>query len=243
MTANRNQKILTILGTALGCLTAATGASAGNSPNFTSPPFFSQAGTTYQEWDGYSSAAGPNPPTFASNTSGTANWFDTTAATDGAFLIGNAPNGHVYSFSGVLNPEVTVPGLGGGSGFATTLILQLETEGNEIDLSSVKLTPAGGTTVAYNTSSVTGTPISGGFGGTTYDYLFTWNALPGSAPGYTFDYSTGQTSVSQIATRVDTLTAPAAVPEAATNISFGILVSLGLLGMGKKAMPPRNKAA
>ncbi len=246
MTATRTQKFLVAFGTALGCLTAAAGAFAAPNANFTAPSFFGQQGTTYQEWDGYSSAAGPNAPSLSSNPAGTANWYDSTAATDGAFLIGPAPTGHLYSFSGVINPVVTVPSFGRGVNFSTTLILQIEAQGNPIDLSSVKVSPTGGSSLAYSTSNVVSTPISGGFGGNDYVYRFSWDNLAGNATGYTFSYSPGQTSSSQIATRVDTLTtlaAAAPVPEASTTISLGVLLSLGVLGMGGQAVRTRRKAA
>jgi hypothetical protein len=178
---------------------------------FFQPGFFGQANTTYQEWNGFSSATGSNAPTDASTFGSTASWTDTTAATDGAFLIGSAPNGHVYSFGGNLNPQIHVPGLGLGSGVNTSVVLQVESQGSPIDPASFALLADGSGAVGVTpTISDASIPLGGTFGGTQDVYDVEWLNVPGNAAGYTINYSPNTTSSSQLAARVDTIVS---VPE------------------------------
>ena len=197
---------------------------------FTVPAFYGAANTTYQEWNGFSAPAGPNAPTAATNAAGTANWLDRAAATDGAFLIGTAPNGHVYSSSGTVVPEATVPVPVAGARFTTTLVYQTEVAGTGLDTTSFALT-GGGTTVAPSAVVYTSTPITGGFGGTTFDYTVTFAGLPATAAGYTLDYAALGTSASQVTARLDTLTGPAAVPEPASAAAVALA---GLAAAGRR---------
>lgn len=71
------------------------------------PAWRGSALTTYQEWDGFTSTTNPNAATTAANAFGTPDAYDGAAATDGSFLIGSP--GDIYSFSGVINPTMTIP--------------------------------------------------------------------------------------------------------------------------------------
>ncbi|HWB53012.1 MAG TPA: PEP-CTERM sorting domain-containing protein [Tepidisphaeraceae bacterium] len=105
-----------IFGGAVGCISNSLMASvfvnAVSPSEWTRPADNTQAIaslTTYQEWDGFNSAAGPNAPTAAANpNAGTPDAYDAAAASDGAFLIGSP--GDIYSFGAVIKPVVIVPG-------------------------------------------------------------------------------------------------------------------------------------
>ncbi|MGC4030844.1 MAG: hypothetical protein QM754_03720 [Tepidisphaeraceae bacterium] len=116
-------------------LAAVSVASQAFAVTFPAPSFFGQADTTFQQWEGFSSVAGPNAATSVTNTAGTPNYRDSTAATDGAFLIGTPPLGRIYSFSAVVNPEVTVPTPTLADG-VTDIVLQTQTLGNGLNAAS-----------------------------------------------------------------------------------------------------------
>src|SRR5262249_41381007 len=114
---------------------------------------------TFQAWETFSSAAGPNGPetVFGAGTGdpstitttppvgnfnrgfggsssatwnsinafGTANIFDTTAATDGEIITSG---GNIYSPTGVINPQIDIANAGGKTTGTTTILLQLRTQ-------------------------------------------------------------------------------------------------------------------
>jgi len=172
------------------------------------PSFFGQPNTTYQEWDGFTSPTGPNPATHVNNPYGTPNWLDTTATTDGAFIIGPPPSSHIYSFGGVLNLLVTVPTPTLSAGATTTLVLQAEVLGSPLSHSLFGVSYAGlvgDPILPTHITEVNEGELSGGFGGADYYYLVEWDSLPAAA-SYSVTYSPGETSSSQYSARVDTLT-------------------------------------
>ena len=193
---------------------------------FTVPATYGAAGSTYQEWVGFTSPAGPNVPTYSANATGTANWVDRSAATDGAFLIGSPGSGRVYSPTGPLTPEVSLTAPAGPAGSTVTLVLQVEAAGNGLDASAFSVTPAGGGAAASPASVEVASVLlpGGGFGGSTFDYLVTWTGLTGTA--FTVDYATAGSSSSQRAARVDTAIA---VPEP-TSAALVAAAAFGLLG-------------
>jgi hypothetical protein len=212
----------------LGAVTlfAATFANTVQAATFVNPSFFGQANTTFQEWDGFTSPAGPNPPTSVSNDYGNPNWFDITNATDGAFAIGKAPNAHIYSFSGTLNLQVDVPAPVLGPGSTTKIVLQAEILGTGLVSSLFGVNYAGLSGSPLLPTNITTTNLGsagGGFGGDNLLYYVEWDDVPAAA-SYSITYSPGDTSSSQYAARVDTLTT--AVPEPGSLA----LAGLGALG-------------
>jgi hypothetical protein len=187
-------------------------------PNFVVPATAESAGSTYQEWNGFASVAGPNTPAAMTNTAGTANAFDATAATDGAFLTG----GHIYSFSAATDPTITFSVPAAGTGSYQSVTLQAETLGNEINLSAVSLTANGGAAVPPLSETLLAQSALGGFGGFQDDYEFVW-AVPVSAAGYTISFPAAEPSMSWAGARVDTATA-AAVPEPASAGVLGVVL-------------------
>ncbi|HVU86663.1 MAG TPA: dockerin type I domain-containing protein [Pirellulales bacterium] len=173
------------------------------------PSFFGQANTTYQEWDGFTSPTGPNPATSVNNAYGTPNWLDTTAATDGAFIIGPPPGSHVYSFSGILNLQATIPNPTLSAGATTTIVFQAEVLGSPLDQALFGVSFAGLSGDALLPAHITETnegSASSPFGtGGDYYYLVEWDNVPAAA-SYTLAYSASGTSSSQVSARIDTLT-------------------------------------
>src|SRR5262245_7749080 len=139
---NRVQRLVCGLAVVAIAAVLGSGHSATAAP-LVNPSFFGQPNTTYQEWDGFTSPAGPNPATIVSNIYGTPNWLDTTASTDGAFNIGPAPNAHIYSFGGVLNLQATIPAPTLSTGATTTLVLQAEVLGSPLDQTLFGVTYSG----------------------------------------------------------------------------------------------------
>jgi hypothetical protein len=200
----------------LAAATAAWIVSAGHAPAniLTDPSFYGQDNTTFQEWNGFGSAAGPNLPTSYANPYGTPNWFDTTWATDGAFGIGSGPLYRVYSYSGTLNLQADIPAPTLSPGAKTTLVLQAEISGSTLKSDLFHLIYPGLTGDASPTQVIeTDLGSSGsGHGGDSFSYRVVWDNLPAAAT-YSVSYSPGETSSSQISARVDTLTV---VPEPAS---------------------------
>ena len=94
------------------------------------------ADSTYFEWDVFSSAFGGNDPDVGQFPGELPDgWVtpDVVETTGSAFVTGS---GNLYSPFGPINVEVTVPNYGYGAG-QTTLLLQVLTEGNELDYDNV----------------------------------------------------------------------------------------------------------
>jgi len=160
--------------------------------------------SAYAEWDRFTSPSGPNLPdvgvfTGGSFASGAPSWnaFDREP---NSFVTGG---GNIYSFGSIIAPQVDVPGFGLGESFITTVLLQVRTQGTEIDPLSVLLGGSGPTQVVELARS----PL-GGFGGAIVDTLFRFD-VTGNAAGYTLQFRSLSSSMSLDRIAVDTF---AAVP-------------------------------
>jgi hypothetical protein len=224
-------------------------------PNFSVPSFYGATNTTYQEWYHNFTLTGTSPPAASSNSYGTANFTDPTYPGDGAFVITQQSNGSgdVYSFSGVIQPQIVVPSAGLGSGYTTTIVFQFETYGQEnptlpstvgqaLVSPDLTLTGSNGTSITSASVELEASTSSqfGGFGTAyTNDYIAKWT-VAGSASSYTIDYNSDATSTAFTAARVDTLTmlTPQSVPEPASIVmmSLGLIVALGWSGLRHRSL-------
>ncbi len=116
------------------------------------PAWQGEANSTYQEWIGGFTktgftAAGPNAPSYVSNSAYTATPTPNANAGSPVGFI-TSTNG-IYHFSAKIQPTVVVPNLNLGSGYNTTIRWQVSLDriGEWLDMNTVTITPAGGSPV------------------------------------------------------------------------------------------------
>ncbi|MEM8782047.1 MAG: hypothetical protein AAGE65_04235 [Planctomycetota bacterium] len=86
---------------------------------------------TYQQWDSFSFAQGPNPPdTGNQNPNGFADAFDSSQESSNSFVTSG---GNIYSFSGVITPRAIVPAFSASPGDTTRFFIQVRSFGSIID--------------------------------------------------------------------------------------------------------------
>ena len=164
------------------------------------PADFAQAAatlTTHQGWDAFASPSGPNNPDTADlNPNGVADAFETSGM---SFVTGG---GNIYSPTVAITMQVRVPGFG-PSAEPTEFIVQLRTQGNELDTASLQIDgqPAADLE-GYAYTELERVPL-GGFGGSLVEHRFAFT-LPDSASDYTLTWQGAQSSVSQDAIAIDT---------------------------------------
>jgi len=183
------------------------------------------ANSTYQEWDVFTDAEGApgNSPDVGNfNPNGTANLQQTEA---GAFLTGG---GNIYSFSAATKFVVDVPDYDLANSQSSTLVAQFRTLGTELDYTSIRLTPDGGTALAPTSAQELERVPLGGFGGSQVDYLARW-VVPGNASGYTLNFGASGSSMSLDRIAIDTFTA---VPEPA---SMGLLAASAMALLARRS--------
>lgn len=190
-------------------------------PTVWSRPTTTGTNATFQGWEFFSTATGPNAPgtvpgpAFGGsgswapiNPGGTANAFDSSAPGNGAFVTGG---GNIYSPSGIVTPRIAIPNnidltAGNNSSGWTTLIVQIRTLGSVLDINTARLNG----TIAPVISGITlDSPISGGFGGFIREYWMQFQ-VAGNADSYQFDLGGVETSVSWDRAAVDTIWNPTA---------------------------------
>jgi hypothetical protein len=214
-------------------------------------PAASGTNNTFQGWEIFTSATGPNAPQTVPgpafggagnwapiNPGGTANAFDSNAPGNGSFVTGG---GNIYNPAGLVAPRAIVPNnidLTAGTNNAgwTTLVFQLRTQGGVLDINSGRLN---GTIVPVSVAVPFNQPISGGFGGVVREYWLQFQ-VPGNADTYQFDIAPLETSVSFDRLAVDTAWNPtaasqgeafleptplSAVPEPATWAMIGLVAA------------------
>ncbi|MGD9720095.1 MAG: hypothetical protein AB7O59_02635 [Pirellulales bacterium] len=181
-------------------------------PSWTRPASDGQAAgdlTTYQRWNVFTTTTGPNAPDVAEiNPIGVANAYDAANATSGSFVTSG---GNIYSFAAVINPVAVVPGYGVGQ--PTDFLVQLITQGSEIDVNDLTLDG----TLVSTLSNYSYTELSrvslGGFGGFAIEHAWTFTA-PVDLSSFQLDWGWGVSSSSLDVMSVDTHTA--IVPEPAS---------------------------
>lgn len=175
--------------------------------------------SAYAQWDVFTSTTGPNTPdvgSFAGGTfgSGAPNW-NTFDRNTFSFITGG---GNIYSFAGVVAPQVDVPNFGLGAGYSTTILLQTRIQGTEIDPATVLI----GGVAPVQVTELLRQPL-GGFGGFLVDTLWRFE-LPGNASGYTIQFAALGSSMSLDRVAVDTF-AVVPAPGAAGLMAIGGLVA------------------
>jgi len=178
--------------------------------------------STYAEWDVFTSPAGPNAPDVGSFVGGTLpssaaafSVFDSNEGS-GSFITGG---GNIYSFGGVVSPQIEFGGFDLGSGYLTTVLLQVRTLGTEIDQSTLLLNGSIAATSATELDRV----ALGGFGGFQVDTLFEFN-LSGNVDSYVINFDALGSSLSLDRVAIDTFTVVPA-PGAAALLGLGGLVA------------------
>jgi len=193
------------------------------------------ADTTYQHWNWFITAAGATPDLANINPNGTATLTETSG---NGFPIGS---GNIYAAGGPASFEVSIP-LADQVGHDLTSIVQIRTQGTELDINSLALN--GTSAVGYFELART---ALGGFGGTSVDHWFLFNVpyadygsgSPGTADlSLTFGAVEAHLSLSQIA--IDTATsANGFFPEVHPIPEPSSLVLLGLAAAGCFALRRR----
>lgn len=206
---------------------------------FTTPASWSRGvdGTTYQEWDAFTTFTGATPDVASVNDNGTA---ALTENTGGGFVTGG---GNIYSFSTATDFTVTVPEAdvtAPAPDHDVTAIVQIRTLGTELDYSSVLLNGL----AAVDTAELDRQGL-GGFGGAQVDTWFLFNipyadfgdGVPG-VEDLTLTFNASGSSLSLDRLSVDTAIRPFGfyaeanpVPEPA---SLGLIALGGMLALGRR---------
>ncbi|MFO0948975.1 MAG: hypothetical protein U1D30_24200 [Planctomycetota bacterium] len=199
--------------------------------DFVVPSFRGEALTTYQQWDVFSSTTGPNAPDVANdNAAGTANVVETTGL---AFVTGG---GNIYSFAGATAFEVTVPDFGLGAGYLTNVVVQIRTQGTDVDTASLFFDG-----IVPTSTELLFEQALGGFGGVLRDWKFEWTGIFGSIDLHQLDFAASGSSMSLDRLAIDTQVV--AVPEAGSLAlgSCGVLLVAGLRRLRRRSSCRRSE--
>ncbi len=187
--------------------------------------------TTYQEWDGFTSATDSSAPSVIDNPNNaiTTAASDSSSATDGAFLIGS-PRGDIYSFSDVIHPQVVIAGYG-IPGNDVNVVVELQSWGTIDDAPGLLVDGVSASSLAgYSYNQISSVDVDAGFGPSpVIDQEWTF-ALPDAA-SLELDWTWGSVSTAFQDLSVDTQSVPAPAPEPA---------SLGVLGVGAALLMGRR---
>ncbi len=186
--------------------------------DFIVPGFRGEPNSTYQAWDIFTSASGPNAPDAANNNpNGSA---VLTQSTPGAFVTGG---GNIYSPGGPGVYSVNVPDFNFGAEYSSSAVLQIRTIGSLLDTASITLngfSPQSSQLLWDEPSAQ----------GSTQEWAFTWNNLVGNSTTDLFAFSAQAEHMSLDRVSIDTFTS--AVPE--PN-------SLALLGLAGISITRRHR--
>ncbi len=213
-------------------------------PSWTRPTTNTEASntlTTYQQWDsvlstGTSTPAGPNAATSLVNPNSagslTDNVWDTSYPSDGAFAAGT----DIYSFSGVITPEIDVAGYG-VAGNVLNVQVEVQSFGSVIDTSLLTVNGVAASSLTGYSTSEAYNDGGSDFGGLGTAFLIdnVWTFQTTDASQLKLNFGWGVTSAALQGIIVDTKSVPAApVPEPA---------SMAALGLGAVALIRRRRTA
>ncbi len=154
--------------------------------------------STHYQWDIFSSPTGPNLPDVASFPAPLPEGWaapDVVDGSEGSFITGT---GNIYNLDFPLQITSTIPNYALGDGAVTRVLVQVRTQGTEIDPASV----AFGGVAPSQTQELSRIPM-GEFGAIVETlYLF---EVPGSAALYTLEFDAEQGSMSLDRLSVDTI--------------------------------------
>lgn len=180
--------------------------------------------TTYQEWNNFTSPAGPNAPDAANiNPNTAATNLANVADSSGASFV--TSGGNIYSPAVALNITTQVPQFDLAGDFVTHVLFQVRTLGSELNYDGVRLVYNDGSAdqgVAATARQELERVTLGGFGGSRVDTLFTFE-VPGAPANFRLTFQGAQSSVSLDQIAIDTQTV--AVPEPA---GLGLLAAAGV---------------
>lgn len=200
---------------AIAVLALAGSSAFGGEPFFVAPDGSSfpwergiTADSAYAEWDQFTSPFGGNVPdvgVFAGTAldPNAADW-DVSDASGGAFITAF---GNIYAIFDALDITVLAPSFGLGPGFETMVVLQLRTQGTELDLTTVTLDGVAPDSTEQGNIIDLGPPMVGG-GGRQVDHRFVWT-VDGNASGYEFRFQAVEGSLSLDRVIVDQFAAQA----------------------------------
>lgn len=171
-------------------------------------------GSTYAQWESFTSTGGPNNPDVGQSVVGTlaagAQPFNVTGA--GALTV-IAGSGNLYSGFAPMSVTMTAPGFNWPAG-TTTLLLQVRTVGTEINGATVNIGGVAPTTVTELSR------VSLGQQGAQVETLYLFN-LPSDVSTYTVQFSSVTQFFSLDRVAIDTFTVPA--PGAAAVLGLAAL--------------------
>lgn len=197
----------------------------------------SSADSAWAQWEVFESPSGPNAPDVGSFFGGIvppgAPAWDVYDGTGAAFITSG---GNIYSFAEPLDITVVAPGFDYGPGHITTVLLQVRTQGSEVDHATVRI----GDAAPVDSVELHRETLGGGFGGVLVDMLYIFE-LEGSEASYTIRFNAEASSLSLDRVAVDTYTV--AVPPSCVGDANGdgfvngadLSVLLAQFGMSIKA--------
>ncbi|QDU57642.1 hypothetical protein [Aeoliella mucimassa] len=163
----------------------------------------SDANSSYAAWDMFTSAeGGDNLPDVGQHNAAEANVVETSDPAV-AFLTSS---GNIYSFSAATDFDVTMPAIDLGAGASTSVVLQVVTQGSELDYSSVRLSyDDGDQGITPDSTAELGRIELGGFGGELVTTLFAWDLDGVSTSSFLLEFNASAESMSLDEVILDTL--------------------------------------
>lgn len=186
--------------------------------------------TTFQHWNVFSLASGPNAPDVAEvNPNGAADAFDAAASVSGSFITSG---GNIYSPTGIIKPRAIVPGYD-IAGNQLSVLVQVESQGAEIDAPDLRVDGVPASTLSDYSYNELSRVALGGFGGFKIEHAWTFTIPDAASTQIDWGWGVVSASVGQIL--VDTRSV--AVPEPS---SLACLALAGMAALRRHRLTPRR---